>query len=415
MRKWLLLVLLLAAAAAVTGCQTIRFYGQAIRGQYQILANQTSVDELIADPETPEELRRQLQLVRQLRAFADTNLALPVDGHYARYVDVRRPYVVWNVQAAPPFSLEAKTWWYPLVGSLEYRGYFSKRGAEAAAARLERKGYDVFISGVDAYSTLGWFKDPVLNTFIHRSEAELAELIFHELAHQRVFARGDTDFNEAFATMVGTEGAQRWLRAHGDTNQFEAYLASLRQEEEFVRLVMDARAKLERLYGDVRDRDGNLRAAGKPPAPAAELQAGKERILAELRRDYAELKARWQNDRYDAWFERELNNAQLNTIANYYDYVPGFQALLKLEGGEMAAFYEAAERLANMPKEERHRWLRDLANEGGGDENIQHRTSNIEHPTSNEWGREHSTLIANGRGSFRSAEHCVSACRNPAF
>ena len=386
MRKWLLLVLLLAAAAAVTGCQTIRFYGQAIRGQYQILANQTSVDELIADPETPEELRRQLQLVRQLRAFADTNLALPVDGHYARYVDERRPYVVWNVQAAPPFSLEAKTWWYPLVGSLEYRGYFSKRGAEAAAARLERKGYDVFISGVDAYSTLGWFKDPVLNTFIHRSEAELAELIFHELAHQRVFARGDTDFNEAFATMVGTEGAQRWLRAHGDTNQFEAYLASLRQEEEFVRLVMDARAKLERLYGDVRDRDGNLRAAGKPPAPAAELQAGKERILAELRRDYAELKARWQNDRYDAWFERELNNAQLNTIANYYDYVPGFQALLKLEGGEMAAFYEAAERLANMPKEERHRWLRDLANEGGGTKisNIEHPTSNIQHPMNGE-------------------------------
>ena len=232
-KQWLLACLLLCVAAIVSGCQTMSFYAQAIKGQYQIVAHQESLDKLIADPKTPSRLKAQLQLVERLRAFAKKDLRLPVDAHYLEYVDVHRPYVVWNVQAAPRFSLQPKTWWYPIVGSLEYRGYFSERGARDCAGRLEAKGYDVYVDGVEAYSTLGWFKDPLLSTFIDRLEPDLAEVIFHELGHQRVFARGDTDFNEAFATIVGQEGARRWLRFEGDTNHCNAYVVSLRRNDQF--------------------------------------------------------------------------------------------------------------------------------------------------------------------------------------
>ena len=364
-RKWLLLAVLLTATICVSGCRTLGFYAQAIGGQYQIFAHRRAIDKIVADPKTSAELKGKLELIQRLREFADKELKLPVDGHYLKYADVHREYVVWNVQAAPQFSLEPKTWWYPLVGSLEYRGYFSSDGAKKYGQYLTRKGYDVFVGGVDAYSTLGWFKDPVLNTFISRPESDLAELIFHELGHQRVFARGDTDFNEAFATTVGQEGARRWIQAAGDTNLFDSYLVSMKRNEQFVRLIMRTRATLEAIYGDERDKDGNLKAARKPPAPAVEMQARKERVFDDLRAEYAVLKEQWNGYKgYDAWFSRELNNAQLNTIANYYDYVPGFEQLLQLKDGDMKAFYAAAERLANMPKEERHQWLRNLADGG---------------------------------------------------
>ena len=344
------------------GCRTLKFYGQAIKGQYQIFAGQQPVEEVIANPQTPAVLKSQLELLQELRQFARDVLKLPVDGHYQSYVDVGRPYVVWNVQAAPEFSLEPKTWWYPLVGRLEYRGYFAKDGAEETAARLRRKGFDTFVGGVQAYSTLGWFKDPVLNTFIFREESELAEVIFHELGHQRLFARGDTDFNEAFATVVGEEGARRWLHSKSDTNGLMRYEASLKRNGQFVRLILKTRVRLERLYGDVRDEDGKLKAARELPAAPDQLRQEKQQVFAGLRSEYQRLKEEWDGFAgYDAWFARELNNAQLNTIANYYDYVPGFEALLRLKDGDVDAFYIAAEELSAKPREERHEWLRNLA------------------------------------------------------
>jgi predicted aminopeptidase len=260
-RRKLLLVLSLALIVAVCGCRTIGFYAQAMKGQYQIFAHQQLIDKLIADRQTPAVLRDQLQLVQQLRTFANDELKLPVDGHYRKYVDVHRPYVVWNVQAAPQFSLQPRTWWYPLVGSLEYRGYISEKGARRYAARYAKNGDDVYVDGIEAYSTLGWFKDPILNTFIDRNEPELAEVLFHELGHQRVFARGDTDFNEAFATTVGQNGARRWLRASGKTNLLEKYEVALRRNDQFVHLIMSTREQLERVYGDTLDKDGNVNAA----------------------------------------------------------------------------------------------------------------------------------------------------------
>jgi predicted aminopeptidase len=363
-RLWPLAVL--AAAALACGCRTAGYYAQAARGQYQILARQKGVNGLIADPQTPAALRTQLRLVQELRAFAARELRLPVDGHYRNYADLQRPYVVWNVQAAAAFSLEPKTWWYPLVGRLEYRGYFSERGAADYARRLEAKGCDVSVEGVEAYSTLGWFRDPVLNTFVSHAEPDLAEIIFHELAHQRVFAPGDTDFNEAFATAAGQEGARRWLRAAGNTNLCETYVRSLRRNGQFVQLIMNARAQLEKIYGDTRDPDGKIKAAKKPPAAPDQLQREKQRVLDGLRAEYEQLKAGWDGYAgFDGWFTSQLNNARLNSVANYYDLVPGFERLLEANGGELEAFYRATERLAKMRPEQRRQCLSDLANGSG--------------------------------------------------
>jgi predicted aminopeptidase len=353
---------LLAIGIVVTGCQTWRFYGQAIKGQYEIVAKRESIEKLVADPNTDSNLRDRLEFVQDLRRFAESKLSLPVNGHYLEYVELHRPYVVWNVQAAPRFSLEPKTWWYPVVGRLEYRGYFSHRHATNYQTHLAGKGFDVYVGGVDAYSTLGWFKDPVLNTFIFHDRAVLAELIFHELAHQRVFARGDTDFNEAFATTVGQEATRRWLRNEGDTNVYAAYLDVLRYNDQFVRLVLKTRTELQQLYGDQPDDDGKLRAAKALPDTPESLLREKERIFAELRAEYARVKQGWGGfTDYDPWFARDLNNAQLNTIANYYDNVPAFERLLELLEGDLEKFYGAVERLARMPREERHEWLRILA------------------------------------------------------
>lgn len=363
LKRAALAVLLLVVVAAVSGCHTLGFYGQALKGQYQIFANERTITKLLADTNTPAPLKERFELLQNLRAFAASDLKLPVDDHYQKYVDLKRPYVVWNVEAAPEFSLEPKTWWYPLVGSLEYRGYFSKPGATNYASYLRRKGYDVAVGGVEAYSTLGWFKDPVLNTFIFEPDAELAEIIFHELGHQRVFARGDTDFNEAFATSVGEEGARRWLQSKGDTNGLAQYEAHLHRNTQFVHLVQTTRAQLEGLYGDERTENGKLRAGKKKQELASPvLRERKQQILDEMKQDFVRLKADWGGDpEFDGWFQRPLNNAHLNSVAAYYDLVPAFEELLTQNGGDLEKFYQAAERLSKKPRTERHEELRALA------------------------------------------------------
>jgi predicted aminopeptidase len=347
----------------MSGCHTLAFYGQAAKGQYQILAHQQSIEKLMAAADTPKQLKERFELLRDLRAFASNDLKLPTDSHYRKYVDVHRPFVVWNVEAAPELSMEPKTWWYPLVGSLEYRGYFSKAGATNYATYLRRKGFDVSVGGVGAYSTLGWFKDPVLNTFIFEADADLAEIIFHELGHQRLFARGDTDFNEAFATTVGQEGARRWLKARGNAAGLKEYSAHLERSDQFVHLVMGIRARLETLYGDERTEDGKVKASGKRDAASCdELRKRKEQILHEMQAEYARLKANWGGGtEYDGWFAHPINNAQLNSVAAYYDFVPAFEQILAANGGDMDKFYKAAERLSKKPKSERHEQLRILA------------------------------------------------------
>lgn len=338
-----ILALLLAVA---TGCQTARFYTQAAGGQWEIVRKRQSIDALLASPETPEPLRRQLQLVRELCRFAETELGLPAGGQFSRYVDLQRPFVVWNIHAAAPDALEAKSWWYPLVGRLEYQGYFKRGLAADYARRLRERGYDVFIGGVTAYSTLGWFQDPVLNTFVHLPEAELADLIFHELAHRRVFVAGDTDFNEAFATAVAREGVQRWYGHKGDAGATHQYLRNREAEDAVIALILDARDRLEALY----QRRGEI--------PPTELMTAKGAMVAELRAAYAGLKERWPEYRdYDEWMALPVNNAQINTVDTYYDLVPGFTARLAQLQGNLPAFYEEVNAMRRLDKAERRERL----------------------------------------------------------
>jgi predicted aminopeptidase len=324
------------------------YYFQAIHGEFQLLAHRHSIDKLIANPRTLPDLKQQLMLVQQLRAFAKSELKLPVDGNYDKYADIHRKYVVWDVQASPEFSLAPKVWRYPLVGSLAYRGYFSEKAARRYGDSLARQGFDVYVDGVEAYSTLGWFKDPLLNTFIGETEPELAELLFHELAHKRVFANGDTDFNEAYATTVGQEGARLWLRSKGASELLTKYNAAIEHDRQFVHLVLSTRERLAKLYSD---------SVGK--VPHEQLRREKQRVFDDLRRQYEELKASWGGySGYDNWFAHDLNNAKLNTVANYYDYLPGFQRLLQENGGDIGKFNLAVERLSKEPENQRHQKLR---------------------------------------------------------
>jgi predicted aminopeptidase len=349
---------------ALCGCQTTHYYAQAIAGEYEILSRRQPIDRLSTDPQESAKLKEKFELVLQLRAFAQSNLKLPINKHYTSYVDLHRQFAIWNVNAAPEFSLEPKKWWYPFVGRLKYRGYFSEKDAESYGAQLTRKGDDVYVEGIEAYSTLGWFADPLMNTFIIHPESDLAETIFHELTHQRLFLSGDTDFNEAFATAVAEEGVRRWFDARDDRAQYQEYLTDLQRNRQFVALIMKARRQLEVLYGET----------NQPPKPRPRkriadperVRARKAEILEHLRAEYEQLRASWGGySGYDPWIRRSLNNAQLNTIAVYYELVPGFQVLLHERGGDLEAFYRTVEELRKLSKEDRHRRLQDLASMPG--------------------------------------------------
>lgn len=346
-RRALWLLSAVSALLGASGCQTARFYTQALRGQWQMLTAPQPIRPMITDPTTKPELREKLALVLRLREFAERELALPTDGHYLNYADLGRRYAVWTVHATPEFSLEEKTWWYPVVGRLKYRGFFTQAGAKATGAELAAQHFDVYVGGVEAYSTLGWFHDPVLNTFIGRDEADLAELLFHELAHQRVFIAGDTDFNEAFATAVSQVGVRRWLRAKGDPAALAKYEESLQHEKEFVKLVLETRTRLNALYQT------------KDHEPPEILRRKKAALLEQLHLDYAKLKTQWghSEDEYEQWFTHPLNNARLNTIATYHDLLPGFERMLTAQEGNLEKFYREVKRVGHLPKEQRRERL----------------------------------------------------------
>ena len=338
-------ILVALLLTATSGCQTARFYSQAVSGQWAIVMKRQPIEKVLAEPEAPETLKRQLRLVRELCAFAERELHLPAEGQFTRYADLERPFVVWNIHAAPPYSFAAKSWWYPFVGRLEYQGYFKRELAVDYARRLREQGLDVFAGGVTAYSTLGWFNDPVLNTFVDQPESELADLIFHELAHKRVFIPGDTDFNEAFATSVAREGVRRWLDQRNEPEALTRYLGNREAEDEVIRLILAARDRLRELYTDQR--------AGEEST----LATGKAAIIAGLRTEYAALKQRWPNYHdYDDWIAAPINNAQINTIDTYYDLVPGFAGRLVELNGDLELFYRevAALRRKSTPQRREH-------------------------------------------------------------
>jgi predicted aminopeptidase len=359
--RFLRLTLLSLAAPALSACATVAYYAQAAGGQLEILARARPIAELLDDapatdvpgalaaPPVAPQLKARLATVLRVRAFATQELHLPDNGSYTEYADLERAQVAWNVVATPEFSLKPKEWCFPVAGCVPYRGYFARERAARLAEELHAEQLDVRIQPVAAYSTLGWFRDPVLNTQLRRSDAEIAGVIFHELAHQRLYLAGDAAFNESFATAVELEGLRRWLEASGERTAFDARLTERTRQAQFVALVMEHRARLAALYATT--------------LGAAEMRAAKQKTFEELRAAYADLRARWGGyDGYDAWFAQDLNNAHLAGIGLYHQHLPAFQALLAQVHGDLPAFYRAARALSRLPEGERAARLAALGN-----------------------------------------------------
>lgn len=320
------------SAFLLAGCQSAAYYAQAAQGQTALLAKRQSIPRLLKDEKTSPELRARLETVQRIRRFAADELGLPAQKQYASYVELGREYPVWSVMAAPELSLASKTWCYWFVGCLAYRGFFREDMAQRYAGELEQQGLEVYLSGIPAYSTLGWFKDPVLSSFITLPEPELAEMIFHELTHQVLFVPGDTTFNESLAVAVAEEGLRRYSQQY--PQDLERLARAKKRRDDFVRLVLKYRQQLHAVYVSARS-DEQKR----------EAKAG---VLAALQAAYAVQKAEWGGYAgYDAWFA-SLNNAKLNTIGTYYDQVPALQRLLQQENGDLGKFFIACKELAKL-------------------------------------------------------------------
>ena len=341
------LLLLCVAAALCGGCSELGYYAQAVGGHLDVMRAARPIDELLRDQAGDARLKARLVEVQAIRQFASRELGLPDNDSYRSYADIGRPYVVWNVFAAPALSLQPKSWCLLVVGCVNYRGYFDRLDATHLAAELRAQGYDTYVGGVPAYSTLGHFSDPVLNTFLRLGAAEVARTVFHELAHQLIFVPDDSIFNESFATAVENEGLRRWLAAHATLAQRNAY--------ELQRQRKTAVAELLRQY---REQFNTLYAADRPMLQQRQAKAA---LYDTLRREYTELKARWAGYAgYDGFFADDLNNAKLVSVALYTELVPAFEALLAEEHCALPRFYQRVAALAALGKEARHSLLREL-------------------------------------------------------
>jgi predicted aminopeptidase len=356
MRRWVMASLGLVGTAAVavaalcltSGCSSLGYYAQSVGGHLDLLNRAKPVDQWLADGSTPASLRERLALSQRMREFAVTELKLPDNRSYRSYADLQRSAVVWNVVAARELSLQLKTWCFPILGCVGYRGYFDRAEANAMAAQLKAEGYEVSVYGVPAYSTLGklnWLGgDPLLNTFVNNAEADLARLIFHELSHQVAYAQDDTVFNESFATAVERIGGQMWMQRHASQAAREQQRAADTRRDEFRALTLRYRGELDALFrsdaGDGAKRDA------------------KARLYAAMRAEYEQMKAeRWGGFKgYDGWFER-ANNASLAVLAAYNELVPQFERLFDASGRDFGRFYAEVRRLADLPKQERRATL----------------------------------------------------------
>ncbi len=321
-------------ALFLSGCSTIDYYAHLGQGQWQLLQARQPIERLLAAPATDPNLARRLALSQQARDFASTRLQLPDNRSYRLYADLDRPFVVWNVFATPEFSLEPELHCFPIAGCVAYRGYYQQGRARGAAALLRQQGLDTYIGGVEAYSTLGWFDDPLLSTMLRWSDERFIAVIFHELAHQQYYLPGDTAFNESFATFVEHEGLRQWHTARGEAPP----ATNDRQRQQFIDLVLASRERLRRLYTS----DLNEQA----------MRHAKQAEFERLRSDYRALRQReWGGQgRYDAWIEGPLNNAKLLPFGLYDQWVPAFAALFVREGRDWRAFYDAVAALGRLPE-----------------------------------------------------------------
>jgi predicted aminopeptidase len=339
-----------AAAALLLGsCATIEYYWQGVAGEVDLLNRAQPISHVVESTPDPA-LKQKLERTLAIREFASQELALPDNASYHSYTALDRRFVLWNVFATPPLSLSPRQWCFPIAGCVNYRGYFAEADARAEAARLAAAGDDVYVAGVPAYSTLGYLNDPVLSTIIRYPDTEVARLIFHELAHQVVYVKDDTVFNESFAVTVEEVGVERWLATQNDAQLTAQFRLAQGERQGFIELVSRTRARLEALYAS--------------PLDEAEKRAGKAAAFAAMRSDYEALKQRWNGQApYDSWFARGANNAGIVATALYSQEVPGFKALLAAQGGDLARFYAKVKELARLPKTEREQALAALSAE----------------------------------------------------
>ena len=318
----------------MVGCTSLGYYRQAIVGHLQLMHARRPVQSVITDPTTPAALRTKLEVAQAARSWASVSLGLPDNRSYTHYAALNRRYVVWNVFAAPPLSLTLKESCFLLVGCLSYRGYFAEAAARAAGAMLRAAGYDVFVGGVAAYSTLGWFADPLVSSMVQWENALLVKTVFHELAHQQLYLAGDSTFNESFATAVADAGFARW-RAETALGAKVAPVTA--HQDEFIALLLRYRALLQQVYASA--------------LPAPDKLTAKARAFAALRHEFATLRRNWHDgETYAAWLAEDLNNAKLASVETYHTHVPAFLAILRVLQGDFPRFYRMAAALAKQPQ-----------------------------------------------------------------
>ncbi|WP_240992143.1 aminopeptidase [endosymbiont of Riftia pachyptila] len=338
------LICLLLFLPLLSGCEMLGYYAQSINGQLDLLQKRRPIESLLLDNAIDPELKQRLRRVVAIREFASQQLALPDNDSYLSYAELQREAVVWSLVATPEFSVKPISWCYPVVGCAAYRGYFDKRDAEAHGEQLAAQGYDQVVNPVPAYSTLGWFDDPITSSVIRWSEPRLAALIFHELAHQKLYVQGDSAFNEAFATQLARIGVQAWLEQEAP-EKLEQWHRQRSRSSQFTQLLLQSRASLAVLYAE--------------GLPASQMRQRKQALFDQLRRRYQALKAEWGGySGFDHWFRRPLNNALLASLATYESLVPGLEALYRQQSGDLERFYAACEALAELPLEARHARLR---------------------------------------------------------
>jgi predicted aminopeptidase len=337
-------LLIICASLMLSGC----YYTHLAQGEFDLLSKREPITEILKDDTRDPALKHRLQKILDARAYASRTLKLPDNGSYTQYADVQRDAVLWNVFATSELSLEPLQHCFVFVGCVAYRGYFDQQQAQDEASSLKAQGYDVYVGSVPAYSTLGWFDDPVINTMMHWSDEFLISTVFHELAHQQLYVKGDTAFNESFASFVGQEGLRQYLRSiHA---QSEAETKRQQHEARFIRLILDARERLSALY--------------KTRLAPEAMRQRKQQEFARLRKSYSALRAHdWKNfSAYDHWFDTELNNARLLPFGLYDEWVPAFASLYREQRQDWTAFYVAAKKLTELPERERELQLERLRN-----------------------------------------------------
>jgi predicted aminopeptidase len=344
----------------VAGCSNLDYYWQNTQGHIAVMNAAKPVKDWLDDPQTSSSTKSRLELAQRIRAFASKELALPDNASYTRYADLKRSAVVWNVVAAPPDSLQLKTWCFAVVGCVGYRGYYTEADAKAEAEKVKAEGFEVNVYGVPAYSTLGYLNwaggDPLLSTFITYPEGELARMIFHELAHQVLYVKDDTTFNESFATAVERLGGQLWLAKNGSDAAKKEYAEFDQRRKEFRTLTLRTRERLNQIY-----KQKSAVAGIESAQPAINLIASqKQQAMQQLRDEYAQLKASWGGYAGYDRFIANANNASLGALAAYDELVPQFEAAFEKQGKNWPAFYQAIQSITSLPKDARRAALQDM-------------------------------------------------------